>query len=76
MANGNGIILNGEKGAALVVYNVLASTSGLISGREIAHLTTYNPHTVYRAIKTLEGDGLIARSRQKNGQRYTYRIIE
>lgn len=78
MANGNGygLILNGLKGAELIVFNLLylnGHRDDLSAGR-IAHLTTYHPNTIQNALASLEQLGLIERRRDKNGQPYTCRV--
>jgi DNA-binding MarR family transcriptional regulator len=75
-ANGNGIdglILNGLRGADLVVFNVLyLARNRQLSGLQIADLTTYHPNTVYGALDNLESLELIERRRDCRGQKYTF----
>lgn len=52
------IILNGLKGADLIIYNILQENNR-ISIHRISCLTTYNRCTVWRSINYLRSLGLI-----------------
>lgn len=74
MVNGSGFVLNGLKGAELIVYNVLRYTDTELSGAQIAHLTTYHPNTVYRALRNLRQMDLIELRRKSRGQKYDFSV--
>lgn len=70
------MILNGLKGADLIIYNLLYLSRNRLqlTAGQIAYLTCYHPNTVFNTLKRLEEMGLIERRRDRRGQQYSYEV--
>lgn len=78
VANNYGMILNGLKGADLIIFNLLYLTEGRIqlTAGQISYLTNYHPNTVFATLKRLEDMKMIERHRERQGQKYFYKVTK